>query len=589
MKVPKLDSFSVNNAALPQARLSAPNIVDYRGQQTEEMGNALMQAGGTMSKIIANQQEQADRVRINAAMNDAQRARLKLTHDKDVGYSNLKGESALNRPDGKSLDEEYGQKYDDSIKSITEGLGNDRQKQAFKAQADNLGVQFRGQIQDHVGTEYNKYQAGVQIGSIELATQQASLDWNKPEVISESVKNNLSATAELGRLKGEPANVTAMNQLENVASLHHGVVQSAVDNGDNDYAKAYLGKYKEQMTDKARHSAESMIKSSDNIEKAQAFADQVMSKGMSISDALGQVETKFAGQDERLVKQEIISRYNQKEAADIDRKKEQFSSGLSEMMQSGSLSPSTRSRLMSENPEALTRIDSWKHQEEQRALRDASGEATSDPETYYALRTLAIQNPAAFSDVKSTNLLEYKSKLSKEQFNNLVNIQTSINKSDALQTQTDKMVKATLTNVKQDIKAAGINLNAKPGSAPAKEAEKFMGALTEAIDTANANSIASGKGSIKPEEAKLIAMGMVREGVEQGSGIFGAFQTKKKGYQMDDPGKFVSARYNDIPVNIRDSLTNSYRSKFGVSGDLTEEQESQIEKAYTNGKQKGRF
>jgi len=185
------------------------------------------------------------------------------------------------------------------------------------------------------------------------------------------------------------------------------------------------------------------------------------------------------GKEEEAVIREVKTRYSEKELGKSMAIRDVTNRAWEEMNTTGSLSPKIEAALNQVAPEELRQIRDWKQADLARKQRDVNKEATDNPETYYGLRLLSQQNPAAFADPKLTNLLAYKPHLSNEQFNSLVTLQSSISKGDALHSQSEKMVQAVLQNTKEDIRSAGIDLNAKPGSTKATEAAKFVALKAE--------------------------------------------------------------------------------------------------------------
>ncbi|HUM36512.1 MAG TPA: lysin, partial [Anaerolineae bacterium] len=83
-RVPTLDNFQTGiSTATPN--LNGPTAGEIQGRQAMQMGEAMGQAGGALSKIMLDAVDQQNQVRVNDAMNQAIAARLKLTHDKDAG------------------------------------------------------------------------------------------------------------------------------------------------------------------------------------------------------------------------------------------------------------------------------------------------------------------------------------------------------------------------------------------------------------------------------------------------------------------------------------------------------------------------
>ena len=133
-RVPTYDSFQVGAEVLPQPRMQSPVAMDTAGQQARQMGAALGNTGNELAKMALDMQRQINQVRIDEALNKAKETALQLTFDKDSGYTMLKGNKALDRPDGKSLEQEYGDQLQQSIDGIAAGLGNDAQRNEFLRQ-----------------------------------------------------------------------------------------------------------------------------------------------------------------------------------------------------------------------------------------------------------------------------------------------------------------------------------------------------------------------------------------------------------------------------------------------------------------------
>ena len=69
-RVPSYDSPQVSpGGAVPQGRFQAPEISDAPGQQLQSLGGAVQKFGGSVGRIAADMQAQADEVRITDALN----------------------------------------------------------------------------------------------------------------------------------------------------------------------------------------------------------------------------------------------------------------------------------------------------------------------------------------------------------------------------------------------------------------------------------------------------------------------------------------------------------------------------------------
>lgn len=227
---------------------SGPSGAEIAGQQMGQMGQALSQAGAVGSRIAMAMQEQVDQVRVNDAVNQARQAAQDLAYNPQTGYLNLKGHEALERPEGKALPEEYGQKLQDHLTALESKLSTDTQRQAFRANAQALHTQFLGQAQSHMLGEFRSHAMSVQDGTIALADNDARLHWNKPDLIAPALGAAKAAVVEKGRVAGWSASQTEAALLTTTGKVHSAVIMSALENGNPTYAMGYLERNKAEMT-----------------------------------------------------------------------------------------------------------------------------------------------------------------------------------------------------------------------------------------------------------------------------------------------------------------------------------------------------
>ena len=72
--VPRYDSFQVAPTSLPQVRATAPEMADFAGQQAQQIGRGLMQAGDALGRVAEDMAIQANQVRFDAAATQAREA-----------------------------------------------------------------------------------------------------------------------------------------------------------------------------------------------------------------------------------------------------------------------------------------------------------------------------------------------------------------------------------------------------------------------------------------------------------------------------------------------------------------------------------
>lgn len=584
--VPTYDNLRTSVAPMPGPQVGP---MDGPARQSAQFGEAVGRAGGALQSIMLDEQQLADQTRIADAMNQAVAARLRLTHDQNDGYTRLVGRAALERPDGKGLDEEYAGRLKGDIDAIDAGLGNDQQRRVFRQQAGQMLVQFGADVAQYRNRQHTAYQISTAEGTAATARDMASLESGNPEAVAQAQGAIKAAVYELGRLHGWSAQETLAKTVEQLSTMHASVATEAIQQGRIDYAKTYLEQVKAELTPQARMQLGAALKIGDTNARAQAFGDEVIGKGLTLSDALGEARKRFEGEAEVAAVREVKDRFGEQEIARALDVKAVGSAAWSAVMATGRIPPTMLADLRAKAPEEERQIRDWLEAKQRWAKADAEGKQQTDMDVYYGLRRMAMDDPAAFSALDLRRSQPY---LKDGDLKHLIELQGSISKGDAKAMESQRVVKQTLGAIRAEVTAIGIDLSPKEGSPQANETARFLGALTQALDDAT-----RGKGApLTPDEAKRIGMGMVREGVEQGSGVFGTFQTKKRGYQIaTDPdippgASFVSARFSDIPAAARNGLAAELRQKRGIgTRALTSSEEAEVERAYTRGIQTGRF
>lgn len=339
--------------------------------------------------------------------------------------------------------------------------------------------------------------------------------------------------------------------------------------------------------------AESENRVSTDEATAQVYADDALAKGLSFTDALAGT-SKFSGSAREAANREIRQRFSDQQTAKALDVKAITTAGWSSVMQNGTMPPTKQLlELREKAPEEERQMRDYLLAKSRQAKADATKGAETDQHVWYGLRRMAWENPASFANLDLERSRPY---LSNADFQELGTLQTAVGKADAKAMQSQQVLKSTLSMLKPDIAAAGIDLTPKEGSKAAEKTTEFYSAMTRALDSATA-----AKGApLDDKEAREIGISMLREGIEQGSGFLGIGKTKKRGYEIaTDPNiapgsSFIAKPYSEIPESIRTQLISAYKAKnpnapYLRGGGLTSDQEAEIERAYTRGVELGRF
>ncbi len=331
-RVPTLDAPSVVNNTTAGQRFSAPQMVDpvapsgarfnaqpqeirvdnSRVRAVQGLKEALSDGRNKMANIAMKAQmdavEQANQIKINDALNKATQARLALTYDPEQGYVHLQGNAAIERPDKRSLDAEYMERFAQSISEIEQGLGNDKQRAIFREKAGNLMVQFQGGIVQHVAKEYASHAISVQEGTIATNIGRMALEYGNPEAVMDSMNAIKAATAQEGKLRGWSAKQIEAATVENLSRGHSAVIQSTIDQMP-EYAKEYFEIHKAEFTPTARLAAQRLVDEGAFETKTQDAADSLWDKHSgNMQSILGEIREKYEGKERDAIETRVTSR-----------------------------------------------------------------------------------------------------------------------------------------------------------------------------------------------------------------------------------------------------------------------------------------
>jgi soluble lytic murein transglycosylase len=263
MKVPTYDNLQVGANTLPTPSFrpattnpeQARTLQPFKAQTTPDIaGRQLQQTGETMQKLgsqIAAYQIEAEKnvaqVRVDDALNKAKEAALRLTHDKDQGYTNIRGNAALERQSGLSLEDEYTQNLVKEIRTIGEGLGTDAQKAMFSQRASELATNFRAGAMRHSADEYKSFSLSVSEGAQKLAIDQIAKDYSNPTAVTEAVDTIKAHVYREAQLTGKSATWQEARVLELTSTAHKVAIASALDSNDLSFAVGYMKQHAKEI------------------------------------------------------------------------------------------------------------------------------------------------------------------------------------------------------------------------------------------------------------------------------------------------------------------------------------------------------
>jgi hypothetical protein len=396
-------------------------VIDtFNIEQQAKLGQTGMALGQELARIQIAEQNQINQTRVNDALNKAVETRLKLTYDRTDGYTALQGEAALNRPDGKPLDEEYAGRFQQQVDTLAQGLGNETQRREFLQQATQMGLQLRAGIQQYVAREQNAYDLSVQDGTVKTAQQQMGLSWGDPEAVSQAKNAIAAAVYQTGKLRGWSGQQTRAVMVEQLSQGHNAALSGAIDAGQLDYAREYLKQNNDELTPDVRLRAQKALDIGGFEAKTQGAAETLYSASKGdVGAALAEARKNYSGKEEDAIVQRIkgfdAERVALRERAQADAADNAWRVYAS----TGSINRIPPTTLAAMDGKALEALRRTARADAEAAA--AKREVKTDPNVYYALSAAATGDP----NFKSQDLRPFFDRLSPADRKHFIDLQTA--------------------------------------------------------------------------------------------------------------------------------------------------------------------
>ena len=246
-RVPTYDNFQQMPAQFRPVEMQAAMPRVDPGAQAASFGQAAQRAGAVAMDMELEALKQANQLRVDDALNKALEAEMRLAYDKDAGYTNQRGLSALERESGKPLADEYDEEFGKAVESIGAGLGNEYQRQVFGQAIAKRRAAFRAGAMKHEADEFRTYTLSVREGTIATRMQQIGLNYANPEVIDEAITSIRAATYDAAKLQGKSAEWADAQARKMASNAHKTAIAAALEKNDVAYADRYLKRYGKDM------------------------------------------------------------------------------------------------------------------------------------------------------------------------------------------------------------------------------------------------------------------------------------------------------------------------------------------------------
>lgn len=240
------------------------------GRQMQQMGQQVERAAGAAGQIFTQELERTNEIRVNDAINRAQRAAMEQQRE----FQQLRGEAALRVGESdQPLPDVVVPRFERSITEIADELNlTPVQRERYMQQASTLATRFQGAALDHFITQQDAYEEQVYTTGVAAAQEAIRLDPANPETVTANLQQIETLTrAENARL-GRTAQAGEIAARENQGRALADVVKDLADE-NVDTAEAFFEANYERMTAAQRDEARDVLRPARELKTAEQVAD----------------------------------------------------------------------------------------------------------------------------------------------------------------------------------------------------------------------------------------------------------------------------------------------------------------------------
>lgn len=275
MTVP--NPYQVNVAVGSRAEtglVAAPGMTPLANDQAEQLSQNQKKFRVAMQKY----QDEVDKVRVMEMSNELQDLERDLRSGEN-GYEKLLGKNALERPDQKSLPDEYDELYQQRAAEIIKKAGNRRQRLMIENISNSMRQGLKDQTAEWTVRQFKAHSQAVFADSLGKAGEMALSDDEKTS------RSGFFAVRSLVKAKAEQDGVPP-DYRNALGGLHTNKLSNILDSGGADAAQEYLKANKDEMTTAQIASAKKAIDAQRDSENIRRHAEDIIGQGLTEQEAL---------------------------------------------------------------------------------------------------------------------------------------------------------------------------------------------------------------------------------------------------------------------------------------------------------------
>lgn len=551
-RVPTYDTPTVAPQPLPGAQMTdSSHLMQWAtlgSQEERQFGNSLTAAGRDLAQIAADQQATINEA--GAKNNHAQYLDFAtdVLHNPDTGFMTQQGKNAI---DGfQATRDALAKKRDD----IANNIENPREREMFLQASQQTLQTATAQISGHAAQQTRKYELDSSAARAQAAGDAAVKSFN-PLPGADNTLYQQSIDTQRTELENQADKLGLVDKeraeyiRQGIASTYVGVINHLASNDQIKAAKAYMATVQDDIDAKTQDKIRAVLDAGDTKNDALALAIDIKGRVGGIAAQEKELDKQFSA---GTISADVHDMALQKLRADnAQRRSEQAESDKAVIGQVWDLKNKNPNATLADlSPQTIAYV-------KQRGLGShidsilAGSPAVDDAKLYNDMMRMRAEDPVGFIKV---DLSTMSGQLSQAHWNHLVSEQTSVSRQDTKAMEANKLQNDTIKGVYANLAAAGFAIHPKPGTSQAKDLEQFETNLRDRLVQATQD-----KGNaLSQDEARSIALGMLKDQTLAGTGIGGFFQSHAPVWKMTP--EQINAPWV-VPPADKQQITDALKAK----------------------------
>ncbi|MBL4854661.1 MAG: hypothetical protein JKY25_10545 [Robiginitomaculum sp.] len=290
---------------------------------TGSVGAGVSNVGKDIELYFSEEKRKDDAVQSDSAVNKLRRKALELSNGDD-GYSQKRSGQVVSG----DFYKDYSQRFSLAADEIGATLTNNEQREAFRQERELHQLNFDGSLTNHLVKERAVHAGQVYEGGKALELEGAALGWSNPNVIGTAIERTRKLERDNSeRLGIAPAQARA-TELDSISDIHTSVIENALSNKSNGYAKTYLDTHNKEISDINRTRLTGAVNIGQDLDRQRELTDGILVRNRDIKGALAEAKKIQNTKDRDVVVGRIKSEFSDRDAIEAEAHDEIFDSAI---------------------------------------------------------------------------------------------------------------------------------------------------------------------------------------------------------------------------------------------------------------------